>query len=122
MRFGIHVVILDERAGQTSTGKADGIQPKTIETLKQLRLADPLLRDGARVYDICFWVRLMESDETEEHADRLCRNPLAVPLCIVPDASGTTLTNSWGPLIPTSCWLIRECSRMSLSGTWLCVE
>ncbi|KAL4975980.1 FAD binding domain-containing protein [Aspergillus desertorum] len=54
-RFGIPIVLLDDRPDKTSTGKADGIQPKTIETLKQLRLADKLLRDGARVYDISFW-------------------------------------------------------------------
>ncbi|KAL4811983.1 FAD binding domain-containing protein [Aspergillus spinulosporus] len=60
-RFGIPIVLLDDRPDKTSTGKADGIQPKTIETLKQLRLADKLLRDGARVYDISFW------DSTESH-------------------------------------------------------
>lgn len=103
MGFGVHAVILDERADQTSTGKAGGIQPKTIETLKQLRLADRLLCDGARVYDICFWVRLRESDETEEHADGLCRNPRAMPPFIVLDASCTILTVSWEPPIPTSC-------------------
>ncbi|PLN85676.1 FAD binding domain-domain-containing protein [Aspergillus taichungensis] len=55
VRFGIDVTILDDRPNKTSTGKADGIQPKTIETLKQLRLADPLLKNAARVYDIAFW-------------------------------------------------------------------
>ncbi|KAI3120009.1 hypothetical protein CBS147326_9660 [Penicillium roqueforti] len=55
VRFGIAVVILDDRPDKTSTGKADGMQPKTIETFRQLRLADPLLRNGARVYDISFW-------------------------------------------------------------------
>ncbi|KAJ5894362.1 hypothetical protein N7495_006053 [Penicillium taxi] len=35
--------------------RADGIQPKTIETFKQMRLADPLLKNGVRVYDISFW-------------------------------------------------------------------
>ncbi|CAG7973954.1 unnamed protein product [Penicillium salamii] len=54
-RFGISVVILDDRPDKTSTGKADGMQPKTIETFKQLRLADPLLRNGAKVFDISFW-------------------------------------------------------------------
>ncbi|KAL2824291.1 FAD binding domain protein [Aspergillus cavernicola] len=54
-RFGIPIVLLDDRPTKTSTGKADGIQPKTIETLKQLRLADSLVRDGVRVYDISFW-------------------------------------------------------------------
>lgn len=35
--------------------RADGLQPKTIETFRQMRLADPLLQRGVRVYDICFW-------------------------------------------------------------------
>ncbi|KAF7175133.1 hypothetical protein CNMCM7691_006537 [Aspergillus felis] len=55
VRYGIPVVILDERPDKTSAGKADGMQPKTIETFKQLRLADSLLRNGVRVYDISFW-------------------------------------------------------------------
>ncbi|GFG09606.1 3-hydroxybenzoate 4-monooxygenase [Aspergillus lentulus] len=55
VRYGISVVILDDRPDKTSTGKADGMQPKTIETFKQLRLADSLLRNGVRVYDISFW-------------------------------------------------------------------
>ncbi|GFF39607.1 3-hydroxybenzoate 4-monooxygenase [Aspergillus lentulus] len=55
VRYGIPVVILDDRLDKTSTGKADGMQPKTIETFKQLRLADSLLRNGVRVYDISFW-------------------------------------------------------------------
>lgn len=50
------MVILDDRPDKTSTGKADGMQPKTIETFRQLGLADPLLKNGARVYDIAFWV------------------------------------------------------------------
>lgn len=49
-------MILDDRPDKTSTGKADGMQPKTIETFKQMRLAEPLLKNGARVYDISFWV------------------------------------------------------------------
>ncbi|KAI9649564.1 hypothetical protein NHQ30_002144 [Ciborinia camelliae] len=39
----------------TATGRADGLQPKTIETLKQLGLASSLLEKGVKVYDICFW-------------------------------------------------------------------
>ncbi|PGG97858.1 hypothetical protein GX51_07100 [Blastomyces parvus] len=54
-RYGIKTTILDDRPDKTSTGKADGMQPKTIETFKQLRLADDLLRKGVKVYDISFW-------------------------------------------------------------------
>ncbi|TGO90456.1 hypothetical protein BPOR_0064g00190 [Botrytis porri] len=54
-RYGIQVVILDDRPSATATGRADGLQPKTIETLKQLGLADSLLERGVKVYDICYW-------------------------------------------------------------------
>jgi len=54
-RFGINVEIVDDRADQTPVGRADGLQPKTIETFRQMRLADPLLQRGVRVYDIAFW-------------------------------------------------------------------
>ncbi|KAL4866545.1 hypothetical protein BDV12DRAFT_199026 [Aspergillus spectabilis] len=61
VRFGIPILVLDDRPDKTSTGKADGMQPKTIETFKQLRLADLLLKNGVRVYDISFW------DSTPSH-------------------------------------------------------
>ncbi len=56
-RYGIKPKIVDDRDDKTSTGRADGLQPKTIETFRQLRLADDLLRKGVKIYDICFWVR-----------------------------------------------------------------
>ncbi|KAI5365049.1 Putative FAD-binding domain, phenol hydroxylase dimerization domain, Thioredoxin-like superfamily [Septoria linicola] len=55
VRFGIRTTILDNRADKTATGRADGLQPKTIETLRQMCLAGPLLERGAKVHDICFW-------------------------------------------------------------------
>lgn len=54
-RFGIKVQVVDDRADQTPVGRADGLQPKTIETFRQMRLADPLLQRGVKVYDISFW-------------------------------------------------------------------
>lgn len=54
-RFGIDIEIVDERPDKTSTGRADGLQPKTIETFKQMRIAESLLRRGVKVYDICHW-------------------------------------------------------------------
>ncbi|KAG6012822.1 hypothetical protein E4U43_003609 [Claviceps pusilla] len=54
-RYGINVEVIDDRADQTPVGRADGLQPKTIETFRQLRLADTLLQRGVRVYDISFW-------------------------------------------------------------------
>uniref|UniRef100_A0A093W0I5 Phenol 2-monooxygenase n=1 Tax=Talaromyces marneffei PM1 TaxID=1077442 RepID=A0A093W0I5_TALMA len=66
VRFGIEVIILDDRPDKTSAGKADGIQPKTIETFKQMRLADTLLRNAARVYDMSFWVNPCPRQSTPE--------------------------------------------------------
>lgn len=59
VRFGLKATVLDDRPDKTSTGRADGLQPKTIETLKQMRLADPVLQRGVRIHDICFWVGLL---------------------------------------------------------------
>jgi len=55
VRYGIKTRIIDDRPDRTATGRADGIQPKTIETLRQMRIAEPLLRKGVRIYDIAFW-------------------------------------------------------------------
>ena len=62
VRFGIKPAIIDDRPDKTSTGRADGLQPKTIETIKQLGLGDSLLKRGVRIYDICFWVYTKSSD------------------------------------------------------------
>ncbi|KAJ4372001.1 hypothetical protein N0V83_003774 [Neocucurbitaria cava] len=55
VRYGIKTRIIDDRPDRTSTGRADGLQPKTIETLRQMRVAEPLLRKGVKIYDIAFW-------------------------------------------------------------------
>ncbi|KAI1271918.1 FAD binding domain-containing protein [Xylaria sp. FL0933] len=54
-RLGISTAVFDERSEPTAVGRADGIQPKTIETLQMLGLGDELLRKGVRIYDICMW-------------------------------------------------------------------
>ncbi|VUC32946.1 unnamed protein product [Clonostachys rosea] len=54
-RLGLNIKVLDERPDQTTVGRADGIQPKTIETLQMLRLGDELFQTGVKVFDICMW-------------------------------------------------------------------
>lgn len=54
-RFGLNPIVLDERPDQTAVGRADGIQPKTIETFRMLGICDELLRLGIKIYDICMW-------------------------------------------------------------------
>lgn len=54
-RFGIDATVLDERESQTPCGRADGIQPKTIETMRMMGVGDELMRIGKKIYDICIW-------------------------------------------------------------------
>jgi phenol 2-monooxygenase (NADPH) len=54
-RFGIEAKILDERPDQTACGRADGIQPKTIETMRMMGVGTDLMRIGKKIYDICIW-------------------------------------------------------------------
>ncbi|KAF5505024.1 Phenol hydroxylase [Colletotrichum siamense] len=61
-RFGQKVELIDERPDQTTVGRADGIQPKSIETFQMLRLGDELLRDGVKVHDICMWQSSSDAD------------------------------------------------------------
>jgi phenol 2-monooxygenase len=56
IRFGINAEIIDNRHEKTSTGRADSLQPKTIETLKQMRLADRILTKAVKVHDVRCWV------------------------------------------------------------------
>lgn len=46
---------MDDRPDQTTVGRADGLQPKTIETFQMLRLGNDLLDTGVKVFDICMW-------------------------------------------------------------------
>ncbi|CAK7565213.1 MAG: hypothetical protein SEPTF4163_003124 [Sporothrix epigloea] len=55
VRLGVQTTILDERPTATPVGRADGLQPKTLETLRMMRLGDRLERLGTKVYDICMW-------------------------------------------------------------------
>ncbi|EGO53434.1 hypothetical protein NEUTE1DRAFT_126740 [Neurospora tetrasperma FGSC 2508] len=79
-RFGVKVEVVDDRADQTPVGRADGLQPKTIETFRQMRLADPLLQRGVRVYDIAFW-----RSTTDEPLHRLGREIHYPPIIDVLD-------------------------------------
>ncbi|CAK7219071.1 hypothetical protein SCUCBS95973_003700 [Sporothrix curviconia] len=70
VRLGIQTTIVDERPTATPVGRADGLQPKTLETLRMMRLGDRLLRLGTKVYDICMWA----SDDTDGNGGRLVRS------------------------------------------------
>ena len=36
-------------------GQADGLQPRTLEVLKTMGLADPILQDGCYLWEMMIW-------------------------------------------------------------------
>lgn len=55
-RWGYKVKQIDNRPVPTATGRADGIQPRTLEILHNLGLKRPIMAyDPARVYEVAFW-------------------------------------------------------------------
>lgn len=55
-RWGYDVRHIDNRPVPTATGRADGIQPRTLEILKNLDLKRKIMAfDPARVFEVAFW-------------------------------------------------------------------
>ncbi|KAJ5811701.1 hypothetical protein N7474_008002 [Penicillium riverlandense] len=55
-RWGYKVKHIDNRPVPTATGRADGIQPRSTEILRNLGLKRPIMAyEPAKVYDVAFW-------------------------------------------------------------------
>jgi 2-polyprenyl-6-methoxyphenol hydroxylase-like FAD-dependent oxidoreductase len=55
-RWGYTVKIIDNRPEPTPTGRADGIQPRSLEFLQNMGLKrDIMAYTPARVYEVAFW-------------------------------------------------------------------
>ena len=55
-RWGYNVKHIDNRPVPTATGRADGIQPRSLEILKNMGLKRKIMAyDPARVYEVAFW-------------------------------------------------------------------
>ena len=55
-RWGYKIKHIDNRAEPTDTGRADGIQPRTLDLLKNMGFKRQLMAHGpARVYEVAFW-------------------------------------------------------------------
>lgn len=55
-RWGYTVKIIDNRAEPTPTGRADGIQPRSLEFLRNMGVKGDLFAfKPARVYEVAFW-------------------------------------------------------------------
>ena len=55
-RWGYKIKHIDNRAEPTATGRADGIQPRSLDFLKNLGLKGQIMaHKPARVYEVAFW-------------------------------------------------------------------
>lgn len=55
-RWGYKVKHIDNRSVPTATGRADGLQPRTLEILRNLGLKRKIMaHDPARVFEVAFW-------------------------------------------------------------------
>lgn len=55
-RWGYKVRHIDNRPVPTATGRADGIQPRTLEMLQNMKLKRKIMAyDPARVFEVAFW-------------------------------------------------------------------
>ncbi|TRX90440.1 hypothetical protein FHL15_008609 [Xylaria flabelliformis] len=55
-RLGYRIKHIDNRAEPTPTGRADGIQPRSLDLLRNLGLKSAIMRHKpARVYEVAFW-------------------------------------------------------------------
>jgi 2-polyprenyl-6-methoxyphenol hydroxylase-like FAD-dependent oxidoreductase len=55
-RWGYKIKHIDNRPEPTPTGRADGIQPRTLDLLKNMGLKrDLMVHNPARVFEVAFW-------------------------------------------------------------------
>lgn len=57
-RYGLSddsLLCLDAKPGTLKAGQADGLQPRTLEVLKSLSVADEILNEGCHMSEVAFW-------------------------------------------------------------------
>lgn len=55
-RYGLSdesLLCVDAKPTTVKSGQADGLQPRTLETLKSLGLADEILSEGCQMWQVC---------------------------------------------------------------------
>ena len=55
-RYGLSddsLLCIDAKSTTLKSGQADGVQPRTLETLKSLGLADEILCEGCQMWQVC---------------------------------------------------------------------
>jgi phenol 2-monooxygenase len=57
-RYGLRgssLVCYDSKPGTLKAGQADGLQPRTLEVLESLGIADEIIREGCHMSEVAFW-------------------------------------------------------------------
>lgn len=54
-RHGLSICLLDKKQGPLDRGRADGLEPRTLEILESLGIVDELKKANKTV-EICIWV------------------------------------------------------------------
>ncbi|MCJ1283299.1 hypothetical protein MMC26_002627 [Xylographa opegraphella] len=57
-RYGLRddrLLCLDSKPGTLKSGQADGLQPRTLEVLHSLGLAEEVLKEGCQMWEVAFW-------------------------------------------------------------------
>src|SRR3569833_720056 len=55
-RWGYKIKHIDNRAEPTPTGRADGIQPRSLDLLRNMGLkSDNMAQKPTKVYEVAFW-------------------------------------------------------------------
>ncbi|KAF7587890.1 hypothetical protein BBP40_006596 [Aspergillus hancockii] len=68
-RYGLSdksLLCVDAKPGTLKSGQADGLQPRTLEVLKSLGVADEILNDGCHMEEVAFWNPSANKDEIIE--------------------------------------------------------
>lgn len=56
-RYGLgdSLMCYDSKPGTLKAGQADGLQPRTLEVLKSLDIADEIINHGCHMSEVAFW-------------------------------------------------------------------
>ncbi|KAK2743364.1 hypothetical protein FQN55_007299 [Onygenales sp. PD_40] len=80
-RYGLRdesLLCLDNKPAALKSGQADGLQPRTLEVLKSLGLAEEILTEGCQMWQVAFW-------NPTSDPDLLAKGRLIERTSIVPD-------------------------------------
>lgn len=56
VQYNMSTRIIDQKAGRTTTGHADGLHSRTLEILDSFGIIDPIQKQGVSDFDECYWV------------------------------------------------------------------